>query len=348
MKEIIVLLQDSVQESSSEQPIHANIAPVADSAAVSLSGNLSVATGNFITSDSVNKPAKTLIHKSIGPAYQTSDSLSIQATEGKTIQVYQPAREGFTIFRNTEDKIEFKPRLLWKEESSLIPFTGKIEMKLHRYQNSQLNWTLLIGILGISLLILLKIFYQKFINQVFNTLFNFQLAEKMLREKNILARRAFLIMNINFVIVFALFILLLSGIFSIRLTENYFFDYLIILAIIISLLLVRLIILTIAGRLFNSMQTVVEHVHISYLVNKNLGIVFLPIVFSAIYVTEIVSNILLITCLVIFILANIYKLIRSFQIFIRNGVLLYYAILYLCTLELLPLAISTKILFAMR
>jgi hypothetical protein len=270
-----------------------------------------------------------------------------QAQQAEIIQpvrVYRPANNAFTPYISTASKIEFKPRQFWTEAPDNNRIIKNMESIPHRFQYGQLNWTLFIGAIAVALLIFLKTYYEKFVNQVFATLLNFHLAEKMLREKNIILRRAFLLMNINFVLIFSLFILLLARFFEISFTSHYFYDYLLILLIVVGILLVRLLILYLAASLFNSMRAMIEHIHISYLVNKNLGLILLPLVFSAIYVTGTLSKILLISGMVLFLVATIYKLIRSFQIIIKNGVLLYYAILYLCTLELLPLLIGIKIL----
>jgi hypothetical protein len=297
----------------------------------------------------VSKSAPQGIDSQVIPAGDIKDNPdSVQTFTNIILPDYSPAYKNFNFYQNKYKNIEYRQQDLWIERSHGGLIKRNIEQISHQLQNSQLNWALFVGLIAITLLIILKVYYLKFINQVFTTLFNFQLVEKMLREKNVLARRAFLIMNINYLLMFGLFLLLLAISFDITLTKNYFIDYLIYILIILSIQLIRFLLLYAAGLLFNSMQTVVEHLHISYLINKNLGFFFLPVVFSAIYIADIYAEILLFIGGTTFLLAIIYKLIRSFQIFIRNGVLLYYAILYLCTLELLPLVISYKVLMTMR
>ncbi len=254
----------------------------------------------------------------------------------------------FNLFYADTKKIDYKPSEFWIEEVSTNPVGGQLKLIPHNYQPSQFNWTLLIGFLSVLLLIGLKSYYQKFVNQVINTIVNFQLADKLLREKNIIARRAFFMMNINFVLIFGLFLLLLASYWQIRLTNHYFYDYLIILALIISVLLARLLLLYLTGIIFETRQIINEQVHNSYLINKNLGLVLLPLVFTAVYTTQTISHIILFTGLILFAIATLYRLIRGFQIILRSGVLFYYAILYLCTLELLPLVIGSKILISLR
>jgi hypothetical protein len=221
-------------------------------------------------------------------------------------------------------------------------------MKDYNFERFQLNWTLIIGLISILLLLSLKRYYQKFISQVVNTLVNYQLAEKMLREKNIIVRRAFFILNLNFILILSLFLLTVTIFYEFRITEKYIYDYLIILGIVAGIIVTRLVSLYITGFLFGTMQAITEHIHISFLVNKNLGLIMLPIVFMILYTSGKISEIAIYLCLGMLVIATFYKIFRGFQIIIRNGVLIFYAFLYLCTLELLPLVLGSKLIISLR
>lgn len=218
----------------------------------------------------------------------------------------------------------------------------------HHYHRSQLNWTLIIGLLSIVLLLSIKAYYQKFLQQVINTLFNFQLADKMFKEKNILLRRAFFFLNVNFIIIISLFILLLSITFEVHISNKNYLDYFIILSVVVAALILRYMIFYLTGKLFQQLPVVLEYIHNKYLFNKNIGIALIPIVFTSLYVSPSISKILLIICVLFIILITVYKIFRGFQIFLKNGILLFYTILYLCTLELLPLVLGSKIISTLR
>lgn len=218
----------------------------------------------------------------------------------------------------------------------------------HQYQRSALNWTLVIGFISIFLLLALKTYYRRLVAQVVTTLVNFQLAEKLYREKNVIVRRAFILMNLNFILIISLFIMLLTIYWDFKLTGNYFTDYLSILGIVVAVLVARLILFYSSGLLFEKLPPVSEHIHLIYLVNKNLGLILLPLSFIAIYASGRIAEIALITGVSILLIATVYKLIRGFLIILRGGVFLFYAIMYLCTLELLPLALGSKLIISLR
>jgi hypothetical protein len=242
----------------------------------------------------------------------------------------------------------YAPKSIWHHIETKTVTEHTLKFIPHVYLRSQLNWTLFIAFLSIVLLLGLKTYYRKFVNQVVNTLVNFQLADKLLREKNILVRRAFFMLNMNFLLIFSLFIMLLMDYFNVGFTENHLENYFIILGIVTAILLIRLILYYLVGFIFKWSTAVNHQIHSSYLINKNIGLILLPLVFAAIYTTSIISKILLFTGLALFFIASVFKLIRGFQIILRDGILLFYAFLYLCTLELLPWVIGSKLIIYLR
>jgi hypothetical protein len=279
---------------------------------------------------------------------EKKDTLIVQIKENEPFRSFNPPVNRFSFFRNGINDIDYKPQAFWVQETIETPEARQLLNIPHHFQRSEFNWTLVIGLFSAILLMALKAYYQKFVNQVINTLVNIQLADKMLREKNIIVRRAFFMMNLNFVLMSGLFVLLLAHYAQFRMTKHYIYDFLIFEAGIICLLLVRIMLMLVGAIIFEKQQLINEQIHSSYLINKNIGLMLLPIVFTAIYTNQIISNVILFSGVIIFAIATLYRLIRGFQIILKNGVLLYYAILYLCTLELLPLVIGSKLLISLR
>lgn len=75
-----------------------------------------------------------------------------------------------------------------------------------------------------------------------------------------------------------------------------------------------------------------------------LGIVLLPIVIGLIYTDEQFFMLFLIFGLLMFLCASLLILYKIFQIFLVNLYSLFYILLYLCTLEILPIVIVIKAL----
>jgi hypothetical protein len=290
---------------------------------------------------------KTLAFNSIRDSI-LADTLSTTDDSLKQNIIPKPV-EMFQLLSAEKSKFSYKPLKVFIERNSVDVSPAKnIYFEPCVVHRSNLNWTLILCLICISLILGIKRYYEKFMIQAVNSIFNFQLAEKTLREKNVLARRAFFIMNLNYLLVFSLFISLVLFSLNFKITSKYYLDYLIIAIGVLSVLLIRLGVIYLNGYLFQMMPITLEYIHNIYLINKNLGIVLLPLLFASIYTSPVLSKILLTASFALVSFAALFKIIRGFQIIIKNGVLLFYSILYLCTLELLPLVIGSKLLITLR
>lgn len=324
-----------------------------------LSGSLQV------SADSIQKPVIKKIHSETGLITEKQPEKEVKNVfteiKQKTLQGANHTnsdsltgihkknnRNIFHYFQSHDKNFDYKPQALWEDLRISIAEDNELNFTSHIYLRSQLNWTLIIGILSVALLIGLKSYYGKFVTLVINTMVNFQLADKLFREKNILVRRAFFMLNLNYLMVFSLFILLFFNFFQVSITENQFVNYLIILGVVFCVLVFRLILYYLTAFIFEWTPAVNQQIHSIYLINKNIGLLLLPIVFAVIYTSSDISGILIYIGLGLIIIASFYKLLRGFQIILRNGILLFYAILYLCTLELLPWVIGSKLIIYLR
>jgi len=116
------------------------------------------------------------------------------------------------------------------------------------------------------------------------------------------------------------------------------------LNIIIIYSLVRIALLRITAHLFLQRSLFSEYIHNTLVINKGTGIVLFPIVITARYFPYPLISLVLAIGLSILILGFIWKSIRAYQIIRRKNVVLFYLILYLCTLEFLPLLLGYKVI----
>ena len=85
-----------------------------------------------------------------------------------------------------------------------------------------------------------------------------------------------------------------------------------------------------------------EFIHQILLIYKNIGIFFIPLIIAIAYIQENLRIYLIITGIVLFIGGYFFRFVKGIQIIIKKDVLLFYLILYLCTLEILPVVIYCK------
>lgn len=218
-----------------------------------------------------------------------------------------------------------------------------------KVRSTEKGWVFGLAVFSTFLLIIVRVYFHKYLSTIIASFVNFQLAEKLIREKNILVRRVFTLLNINFLIATSLYIYLIIkrvGVYTE--TLNDFFLFIFILAILFSVLFVRLIILNIVAALFDSQPLFREFIHNTYLLNKNLGLYLLPMVISVFYLSSFYAEIIFYLCTILVIISFIYRYLRSLQIILKHKVLYFYTILYLCTLEILPALVGIKFVLSLR
>ena len=200
----------------------------------------------------------------------------------------------------------------------------------------------LFGLILISLILIawLKLFYNKFLDQTIQALMNFQLSAKLLRDQNIFSKRVAFALNLNFVLIGSAFVYLLFGYFNIKpFRFSDFISFLAYSGIIVTLLLLRYIVSHLIGHVFQKQRVFQEDLHQVLLIYKNLGIYLIPIVIGIAYIHENIRIYLVFMSGTMLAAALILRLIKGIKILINKDVLIFYLILYLCTLEILPVLI---------
>jgi hypothetical protein len=205
------------------------------------------------------------------------------------------------------------------------------------------DWLLGIFMLLVILFVWIRIFYSKFFATLANALVSYHISAKLYQEKNVLSQRVSIVLDFIYLIVFSVFLYEIvtyqgysgSTIAGLRL-------FLILLNIVMLYAMFRLFMLRFTGYLFLSRSLYGEYLHNTLVVNKGLGIVLFPVVIMVHYLPYKLIPVLLVIGVIVFIVGIIWKTFRAYQIIIRRDVLLFYLILYLCTLEILPLLLGYK------
>ncbi|MBN1145491.1 MAG: DUF4271 domain-containing protein [Bacteroidales bacterium] len=222
------------------------------------------------------------------------------------------------------------------------------EIQLQKRIPATHDWLLGIFLLLVVLFVWIRIFYSKFFATLGNALVSFHMSAKLLEEKNVLSQRVSTVLDFIYLIVFSVFLyelidfkgLSISGASGIRF-------FLILFNLVILYALFRIIMLKFTGFLFLSRSLFSEYLHSTFVVNKGLGIVLFPVVVMTHYLPNPLMPVLLIMGVAAFLLAFLWKLVRAYQIIIRRDILIFYLILYLCTLEILPFLLGYKFVIAL-
>ncbi len=208
------------------------------------------------------------------------------------------------------------------------------------------DWLLALFIFIALLFLWVKIFYRKYFNLLLGSLLSYQLSLKLFREKNIMTRRVSFVLNFIYSIVLAVFILRILQFYRIRISDyNPLETLLLLINLIIIISLLRLFIISLVGVLFDSTRIFNEYIHNNYIINKNLGLFLFPLLIMQVYIHDKIKIIFIIAGISLIIISYVIRLYRGFQIIIKKDIFLFYLILYLCTLEILPVLLGYKLFF---
>jgi hypothetical protein len=252
-------------------------------------------------------------------------------------------------FKKHYFSIKETSELIYKGESKSSGTSTSKEFAGIRYQNKGAqkdfnpDWLIAIVIGSLVILAWLKLFFNKFFDQVIVSMWNFQLGSKFLRDQGIFSRRVGLLLNINFLLILGLFIYLAFAHFNINpLSLKPFPAYLLYTGTLTILLLIRYILTSLTGKIFNQEVYFREYLYHILIIYKNIGIVFIPIVFCIAYIQENLRIYFIIFALALLVLTYLFRFVKGLQLIIKKDVLIFYLILYLCTLEIMPVLFYYK------
>ena len=127
------------------------------------------------------------------------------------------------------------------------------------------------------------------------------------------------------------------------------FDSYLILPIVLAFLFLLFYLKTVAykvvGHIFETRSQVTEYLFGSSTISKAYGILLIPIIIFLPFVGDNIQNILIKAGFGLFILLYLIQLGRGVRIIFSHTFSVYYIILYLCALEILPLTILFKVIF---
>ncbi|MFH0759279.1 MAG: DUF4271 domain-containing protein [Bacteroidota bacterium] len=101
----------------------------------------------------------------------------------------------------------------------------------------------------------------------------------------------------------------------------------------------RVVLVNLAGFLFNRTRIFREYLYNTFIFNKLLGITMVPLLVFVVYTTGILREVFQWTALVTVSAIFLMRIIRSIVFSFKKDVPIFYMFLYLCALELAPLAL---------
>jgi hypothetical protein len=215
---------------------------------------------------------------------------------------------------------------------------------LRRIENNH-DWLLVPLLLGILLITLSRALYFRRFFQVFSSVLSSNNMNIMLREGNVLGEILSILLFANYLLMSGLVLFLSVEWTGMQIMPARYPDYFLFAAIILGLILFiffKVLMIQFTGAVFRTGQESGDYVLNTYLYNYIIGVLIMPLVVLAIYPG---LEWALHASWALAALLYLARIVRGILIGIRNvkfSPILF--LLYLCTLEILPLAFVIKLL----
>ena len=198
------------------------------------------------------------------------------------------------------------------------------------------DWEIGVFIISLLLLVFVRFFHNSYLQLISEATVNFNTANRMFREKSMSLIQASVQMDILFYIVFSFFVFQLSRFFNVQIYKIPIIEYLIICGIVVGFFIVKKAIYVFQGNICKSYTETKEYLFNINIYNRVLAVILLPIVMTLTFSK--LNNIKWLIFLGLFFVTICYFLviIRGMKILIQKRFSIFYLILYLCTLEILP------------
>lgn len=246
------------------------------------------------------------------------------------------------------DSISLKQPLFIETKPANLPIFQENLYSTNLSRESIPDWYFILILLVISSIAWARLVYGKFLNSIWISAYSYQTASKIYKEQSIVQKRFSLGLDLLYLINTSLFLYLLNRFFAPGIFEPddvlFVFKAFLFLCLLVFL---RIIVMRLTAYIFERSELFLAFLYHYFIFNKVLGMVLIPFLIAIPYTQDTIQEILIYTGVGIVSAIHIIRLFRVVVYVINNVVLLFYLILYLCILEILPVLVVIKLLLSL-
>jgi len=211
---------------------------------------------------------------------------------------------------------------------------------IEKVQTNQPAWLFLILFVLVGFFAWIRIYYRNLFAQTLQASANFQMASRMFMDNSVLQKQLDQTLYVLYIMGAGLLLYIAEKRFRI---EPYglsglglfFFNILLLSGLFLS----RLLLVSLSGYLFNSVTLFREYMYNTFIYNKLIGVTSLPLLWFLLYTRGTLQEVFQWSALAVVLVILIMREIRGVVFSFRKDVRIFYIFLYLCGLELVPLAL---------
>ena len=208
------------------------------------------------------------------------------------------------------------------------------------------NWMIGIFVIVFILFSIFKVFYRNYVGQIFKTAFNFGESKRMFQERSLGFTHAAIGLYIVFYFMFGIFLYQIADFFSFHFYSVEWKNYVFIIVGLFFFMTVKKTLYFFMGYVTMSSSETYEYIFNTNNYNRVLGLFLFPVCLIIAFIPRVQQEYLFIIGIAIFLFLYFLLLFRGIKILLRKHFSIFYLILYLCCLEILPILYLYK--FAMN
>jgi len=192
--------------------------------------------------------------------------------------------------------------------------------------------------------------YKKNIRQILNAAFSNQKMQYLVREQNLFKSKISLFLYITFIISYSFFLIQAYSYFFISSEIGNIFHVSLKLSVAIAFfILFKWLIMYFIGNIFKNLETALLYILNSLIYNVITSLILIPLTFIIFYIKLDLKEYFLYIGLILLLILNLLRYFRYIIIGLTYSKFSYfYLILYLCSLEILPILIVLKLFFKLN
>ena len=205
------------------------------------------------------------------------------------------------------------------------------------------NWMIGIFVIVFLMFSIIRVFYRNYGGQLFKTAINSGESKRMFQEKSLGFTQAAFGLDIVFYLMSGVFLYQVADFFSIQFYSVKWINYFFITGGLILFITVKKIIFFFIGYVTRSSSETSEYIFNMNNYNRVLGLFLFPMCLIIAFIPRLQQQYLFIIVILIFLFLYFLLLYRGIKILLRKQFSIFYLILYLCSLEILPVLYLYKL-----
>ncbi len=206
------------------------------------------------------------------------------------------------------------------------------------------DWSIGIFIIALIIFATVRIFFNKYLNQLFSAVVSYPTASRLFRERSLNILHGSFRLEVLFYIILSYFIFQAGIEFGFDYKLSTITNYFIILSGVLAYFAGKRILYYLVGFVSDNLPPTQEYLFNSNQYYRVLGLILLPVSLIINFASFSNMKIMFYIGIMLILIVYLLLLLRGIKILLMKHFSIYYLILYLCTLEILPLVFIYKLL----